>query len=144
MSDYKVKIPPYPNCSVTDCMWPDVCVGYGKCHRPKKYTVADVGNDQTIDRLTAQIAMLRDAMATMLHIEGSGMAVMGWEAAIVKAHKALTATQADVEAWEKQRRDAVLEEAIRECQIINSDYMGGRVSALACADAILALKDTKP
>jgi len=80
-----------------------------------------------------QIAMLREALATMLHIEGSGMAVMGWGAAIVKAHKALAATAEDQGAWEKSKRDAVLEEAVIACD----EYWFGGTSA----GAIRALKD---
>ncbi len=65
-----------------------------------------------IDRQAAQIMMLREALATMLRIEESGMAVIGWREAIAKAQAALTATAEDQWAWEKQRRS----EIIAECQ----------------------------
>jgi hypothetical protein len=95
------------------------------------HTVYEAGAE--LDRQAKQIAMLREALATMLHIEGSGMAVMGWGAAIVKAHKALAATAEDQGAWEKSKRDAVLEEAVIACD----EYWFGGTSA----GAIRALKD---
>lgn len=60
-----------------------------------------------IDRQAAQIAMLREALDDLNSIspdDGHGHIQMVRK----EADRALAATEADVEAWEKQRRDAVL------------------------------------
>ena len=60
--------------------------------------------------LQAQVAMLREALATLLHIEESGMAVIGWEDAKAKAHAALAA-----ESTAAEYRRTIENEAIDKC-----------------------------
>jgi hypothetical protein len=59
----------------------------------------------------AQVAMLREALATLLHIEESGMAVIGWEDAKAKAHAALAATESTAADYRKQIENEALERA---------------------------------
>lgn len=82
----------------------------------------------TIDRQAAQIAMLREALEAFDKSAKESASIIGFAGKALKllqqARAALTATAADVEAWEKQRRDAVLEEAIEtlsNCQFITDD-----------------------
>jgi hypothetical protein len=111
-----------------------------------------------LDRQAAQIAMLREALNAFVSPQ---LSMQTPTRKLALAALAATSTQADVAAWEQQRRSDVLDEAIRECNEVNAVYAKAgnlhpensetreRVWAQAraaeqCAGNIRALKDTKP
>lgn len=144
-----------------------------------KVTLADGMNQIVFDamveecgRLKSQIAMLHKALTSLLEDYRDSRTYLGkwewkykdaWDADEVRAVAALTTTVDDVEAWEKQRRDAVLESAAVACDGTEAwmsaafvkanegregkekiDYIEGMErGASKCADAIRDLK-SKP
>jgi hypothetical protein len=99
----------------------------------------------TIDRQAAQIAMLREALEAFDKSAKESASIIGFAGKALKllqqARAALTATAADVEAWEKQRRDAVLEEIAAAFEAMGS---GCEMFAQTAAQHVLDMKDTKP
>lgn len=100
-----------------------------------------------IDRLTAQVAMLREALhvgrALIMGYINGALTEKSKDEAIADLqiiNAALNATAADVEAWEKSKRNAVLEEAA--ILVVNERL---EYSPAGCvAQCIRNMKDKQP
>jgi hypothetical protein len=95
----------------------------------------------------ATIQMLREALKDMrsgwryIRDSHGDLYGVGWDRCEQSATAALTATAEDVEAWEKQRRSEVLEEAATKCENVSADHGCERLYVGTLTEAIRALKD---
>lgn len=96
----------------------------------------------------ATIQMLREAVKEFIGLHDTEES---FEGSCKRLHEALTATEQDVEAWEKSKRDAVLEEVIEtlsNCQFITDDprrdqrdYAMFLSTKKLCVEGVKRLKD---
>lgn len=102
----------------------------------------------TINRQAAQIALLRDALERLTAVASRYLPDYNEHPNIQDAEAALSATEQDVEAWEKSKRDAV----IGECQDAAHNAIHDAVELIglcqevkaAVSESLEDLKDTKP